>query len=584
MLKIILLLLLTVFANALTLEVPLKAQNVLHDARVFIDTDTNRSAEEVLATPSLFKPFEENKINLGYTTEQAWVMFSLENNSSNTLRPVLEIDNPMLDYIHLYTFEETNVTSHRVKGVMFPLDFHGPLNFSFDLELEPHSSKHYLLHVSSVSCALYFHATVMEQQEFFTKELYHQMALALFFGIIIGLIVYNIFIYFFTEDIAYVYYVGYQIFVLLNYASYTTIGRHVFRHIAEAWMISIDAFLGVLYLMGIMFFMLLFTRAFLQLQQFRWIDAGIKLLGFLGVLILLLSSTCCYLIDAAAYLMLISSIYLVGISLYLVRRKQRHARYFVVAWGVSLFGTISLILYQMGLAPWMDVVPYLYEFGIVFEATLFSVILSQRINYVIALAKALDTQKVLTRELHHRVKNNLQFIISLYRLKFADVTDRKIKQKLRESENNLIAMSNIHQALYAQENLAELDTQAYFKQLIDAMRSSYQEKDISILLNCSVSLDPQKAIYGGIILNELVTNSFKYAFKEGEKGEIEIALYEESGSVHFEIADNGEGFEPERAREGFGLMMVKALVQGELHGMVEIESDEGTRYRIVWEP
>lgn len=566
-------------ADTLIIDSDLRSQSVLKGSALFIDADGNRSAEEVLDDPSLFSTFKSKKIELGFTTKQVWIRFSIKNSSEQLLHPLLELDNPMLDYIHLYRVEESKVISKVSQGLLLPYDFQGPLNFNFELSIEPERTQEYLLQVHTTGCALYFQAAVITKQELFHKELHRQMMITLFIGLILGLIVYNFFIYFFTRDSAYLYYVGYQSFIVLNYFTTTTITKHIF----EPSLMAVDAFLGIYYLMGLVIFMLLFTRSFLRLHQFRWIDTGIKILLTMAITLIVITFSCCYLIDVSVYIALLSSLYLIGISLYLMLNKYPHATYFVIGWGVSLASMVTVLLYQIGLASYMEESPYLFEVGISFEAILFSVVLAQRINHTKALSKALDIHKVLVRELHHRVKNNMQLIISLYRLKFSFVKDNAISTRLLENENNIIAMSAIHEVLYSQENLEELDTQIYFQQLTDLLYDTLSQKNISIIFDSHVSLPPQQAIYCGIILNELVTNAIKYAFDEGEKGKITISLYEKKNKVTFCIKDDGKGYDESIPTESFGLVLVKALAEGELHATMVVNNKNGSSHCFIWD-
>ncbi len=569
----------SLIADPLIINTELRPQNVLKGASLYIDADGNRSVEEVLDDFSLFTVFDSEKIDLGFTTDQVWIRFSIKNSSARPLHPVLELDNPMLDYIELYEIKESQVISHESTGLLSPYDFEGPLNFNFELSIEPETTQDYLLQVNTTGSSLYFKATIMTQKALCQKELQHQLIQTLYLGLIIGLIIYNFFIYFFSRDTNYLYYVGYQIFMVLTYSSLTTITKHIF----EPKVMAIDAFMGLYYLIGAMAFMLLFTRSILKLHEIKWIDNGIKVFLLLDMILLSLIMTCCYPIHATIALTLLGSLYLIVISLYLKYKGHPYATYIVVGWSVSLTGSISLILFQLGKAPYMETSPYIYEFTVVFEAILFSIVLGKRINHNKALAKALATQKVLVKELHHRVKNNMQLIISLYRLKFSYVKDNAISSRLIENENNIIAMSAIHEVLYAQEDLEQLDTQTYFQQLIDLLHHSLNQRNISIVFNSSVSLPPQQAIYCGIILNELVTNAIKYAFQERKKGEIEISLYEKKKKVTFCIKDNGIGFDESVKTESFGLVLVKALAEGELHATMEIDTEDGSSYCFKWD-
>lgn len=562
-----------------TLDRPL---DLLYGADVLIDTTGERSVETLLAHPEQMHFFHADKIELGYTDEQVWVMFSIKNESDTALHPFLEIDNPMLDAIHLYRIAEGKVVSHHVQGVLQPLEFHGSLRFGFDLTLPKASIRHYLLQVSSHSSALYFRATLMSQEMHRHKELDRQLMIVLFVGLMLGLIVYNGTIYLFTSEKLYLYYVGYHLFVFLNYVSMTTISRHLF----PLWLTPIDAYLGLFYILSIMTFMLLFTHRFLRLDRHRWIDRSFKALWASAAILLALSLFCCYPLDLSTYLTLFSSVYILLISLYMLIRKTPNAIYFILGWGVSLFGSISLMLYQVGLAPYMDTLPYLYEFGVGFEAILFSLILSRRINHTKAITQALGTQKILTQELHASIQRSFVFIRSLYSMKFKDIENQAFKQRLRENESNIVAMSAIHQALMAHAEEAKrdvmIDAQDYFQRLLDTIRDSFKEAYVSYSLECSTGLGPDEAVHCGILLNELVINAYKYAFDGIREGTITVRLYQEDDQLHLTIADDGKGYEHHHTKKGFGLMMLDALVKGELHGEVSTQTGKGTTHHIRW--
>lgn len=567
-------------ADPIMLGRALVPQDILSRSMIYIETEANSTIEDVIEEPRHFRTSRQEKLDLGFSDAQVWIRFALKNETDSMIRPVLVLDNPMLDHIDLYRIDGSEVLWSRQNGLLTDYDFKGALDFSFELEIPPGATQEFMLRVQTAGCALYFKATVMSKEESVFKEFHHQLMLSLFLGLVIGLIIYNLFIFFFTRDIIYLYYIGYQVSVILNYLSYTTISKHLL----EPGLIAIDAFWGIYYLMGIMTFMLLFTRSLLQLQDSRWIDIGIKtFLALIGLLLVFTASDCCYPIEMSVYLSLSSSLYLLAVSLYMWHLGRPNALYIILGWGVSLFGSISLLLYQLGLASYVESLPYLYESTVAFEAILFSIILARRLNHTRTVAKALDIQKLLTKEMHERVKDNMQLIIFLYRLKFSGIKDMALGNRLIENENNIIAMSTIHDALYVPEDLDHLDTQLYFQKLIEMYRQNMGDAEITIDYSCSVELPVQQAIHCGIILNELVTNAIKYAFEPGMKGTISIALYAQGPKTVFEIKDDGVGFDQAMKKDTFGLMLVKALAQGELHASVRLDSSAGSAYRFEWE-
>jgi len=129
--------------------------------------------------------------------------------------------------------------------------------------------------------------------------------------------------------------------------------------------------------------------------------------------------------------------------------------------------------------------------------------------------------------------------------------------------------------LYQQEDLKMIDTKEYFNSLIEELKRSYDTSNITIHLDTSTQLTIHQSIYCGIILNELTTNTFKYAFPKN-KGEIRISLKKEGNKTLFLFKDNGVGFDKTaRRKDTFGFSFIEALVKNELHGSINISSSNG---------
>jgi two-component system, sensor histidine kinase PdtaS len=223
----------------------------------------------------------------------------------------------------------------------------------------------------------------------------------------------------------------------------------------------------------------------------------------------------------------------------------------------------------------------------------------------IALKK---TQEVRVKEIHHRIKNNLQVISSLLSLEAERSTNSKMIEALRESQNRVASMALIHEELYRGSEIDKLDFADYLQRLTADLFRSYKlgNERISLKLDLEqVYLGMNKAIPLGIIVNELVSNALKYAFPNGKKGEIYISLLEmknkedihnnsdrsgtESDCINKEelpliltIADNGQGF-PDRVdfrnTDSLGLQIVNALVE-QIEGCIELKKGNGSEFRI----
>ena len=227
--------------------------------------------------------------------------------------------------------------------------------------------------------------------------------------------------------------------------------------------------------------------------------------------------------------------------------------------------------------------PYFYEGTIFLEALLFSMALSSRLNKTKELEISVQKNDILTRELHHRIKNNMQFIISLYRLNLSEFINDTINEKLMNTENTIKAISRTHEILYNQNNLESLDMKNYFEQIIQELESSFRIDNIKIVYNINTNVDVSKSIICGIILNELITNAIKYAFPNRD-GEIHISLEKtKNNQTRFVIEDNGIGLEDELHNlNGFGIVLISNLVRNELEGDIEFTTNKGTKIEILF--
>ena len=179
---------------------------------------------------------------------------------------------------------------------------------------------------------------------------------------------------------------------------------------------------------------------------------------------------------------------------------------------------------------------------------------------------SLKEKEVLLKEIHHRVKNNLQIISSLLNLQSAEIEDPKACQRFRESQDRVKAMALIHERLYQSGDLAKIDFAGYVRSLTGHLTRSYRVNASAIRLNLEVESVPMNldiAIPCGLIINELVSNSFKYAFPKGGSGEIRVRFAEESdGTLKLVVQDTGIGFPADKNPEesdSLGLKLVRSL-------------------------
>lgn len=181
------------------------------------------------------------------------------------------------------------------------------------------------------------------------------------------------------------------------------------------------------------------------------------------------------------------------------------------------------------------------------------------------LRAALAEKELLLREVHHRVKNNLQIVSSLLRLQAENISDERVSAAVQDSQNRIRALALVHEQLYRSESLAHIDIGEYLQNIATSVWRSLSMRGSPIRLTSEVShgisINIDQAIALGLIVTELVSNSVKHAFPHGAKdGAISLRLHKEGDALHVEVADNGVGMPPTVNTGGGSLGM--QLVQG----------------------
>jgi two-component system, sensor histidine kinase PdtaS len=220
----------------------------------------------------------------------------------------------------------------------------------------------------------------------------------------------------------------------------------------------------------------------------------------------------------------------------------------------------------------------------------------------VSLAAKNAENELLLKEIHHRVKNNLEVVSSLLELQSAQMEDPSVKTAMLSSQNRVQSMGIIHQKLYQGEHLASIEMHDYFVNLSESILDSFSA-DGRIRIECNMPklvLDVDTAISIGLITNELITNSLKYAFKDKDKGEIKISLTEDKNdkndqntdgtsrdnreeSLLLKISDDGIGkpVDSQAKGTGFGTQLINLLTI-QLDGKLTYEVNNGTTVSLAF--
>lgn len=196
------------------------------------------------------------------------------------------------------------------------------------------------------------------------------------------------------------------------------------------------------------------------------------------------------------------------------------------------------------------------------------------------LAGALQDKDLLIKEIHHRVKNNLQLVSSLLSLQSKSIDNPAVSIAIEEGKSRVRSMALIHQDLYQRDNLTGVSVNSYLDDLCSELFNTYNINDNHIDLELDVkemALDVDTIVPLGLILNELITNSLKYAFPDNRKGKLLISLKNGGDHLNLTVKDNGVGFKESDKKDSssFGTTLIKALSR-QLGGTYEVKQDNGT--------
>jgi PAS domain S-box-containing protein len=202
------------------------------------------------------------------------------------------------------------------------------------------------------------------------------------------------------------------------------------------------------------------------------------------------------------------------------------------------------------------------------------------------IKSSLKEKETLLREIHHRVKNNMNVASSLLKLQSADITDKKAVEILKETRRRITAMALVHDKLYQSKDMGNIDLTEYIKSLVEEQFAAYggdRERVSATVSAKELFLDIDLATPCGLIISELISNAMKHAFPLDRKGEINVALRAiNENEVELMVSDDGVGLPADldfETTESFGLYLIKLLVE-QIEGTVDLDRDGGTAFKI----
>ena len=596
----------TLNINALDVDNTSKFNNILPHSMIYIDANKSLTIKDIIQKKYEFKKNDKNQLTYGYSPSfNVWIKFNLNNTTNHIVNKILEYNNPLSTHIEFFSPSDNY---SQKEGLYQIAPDRKTINPIFKISLQPQETKTFYVKATSHITTLIVSLKLYNNESFYEKEIRHQLFLGLFFASMFILGIYNLFIYFFTKDRSYLYYVLYIFGIIAHQFIY--VGMANVYLINQPLRVFLIEYAAIVVAFPI-YFLAFFTKSFLRLQQYNVLNKilNIYLLLFPFMVILFMS------VDQISRYRNIFTlsllVYLVIITIYAAYKKNRQAYFILFGWFIILTAGMFMFLSSIGVFDIHQYFPYIVEIGFVMEAVIFSIALADRIKQLqqekndansrliiqqqnekkrleqkVAektedLKNTLDEKEILLKELNHRVKNNMQTIVSLVRLQIDEIESSDVKNILWTTYNRINAMSHLHELLYYQKNISNVNATDYIRRLTDEIQESYN-KEITIHLDITTELKLEQAVYCGLILNELITNAFKHAFVS-KNGNVYIKLAKDKTLNTLSVSDDGIGFDEDKSSSSLGLILVNSLAKSKLNGSVNIVSKHGVTVTITWE-
>ncbi|CAA6827130.1 MAG: Sensory transduction histidine kinase, partial [uncultured Sulfurovum sp.] len=559
------------------------------------DRNNSLSKEEIVKQK--FLPNNVNIISLGYVENIAlWMKVTLTNTSAKPLKKILEYDNPSVEKLVFYDQNHTIIQGlHHLHPAQ---EFFNP---NIALSLEAYETKTYYIKSYSRIKPTKAELILWNEVDFVKKDSEVKLFRFAFFYVMLTLLIYNFMLFTFTRDKAYFYYVFYLVSIMAYSAFFSGLLSYTFPSQA---LIDFLLKLNGNFIIMIPLSSLLFMQSFLETKQFPKLNKGLNSIYWILSMLIIMSYDAWMMNQWSHIISLLVGIYIIYVSFYALFSGVKQARFYVLGWTliiivfifIALQSTLKYDLKNYNFS-------YLAEVAFVLEALLFSIALAHRIKisneelihfkneeqnkleYLVqektkALKVSLAEKDILYKELNHRIKNNLMMILSLLKLQIKRTQNSETSNSLIVTQNRIESIAQLYEMLLHNNQSLDVKTYPYLQSICQTISLNFSNK-VSIHYEIQHNLKLDNLIYLGLIVNELVTNSFKYAF-EDNKGEIYIDIKKKDNLVMVSINDTGKGFQSKR-KSSLGLNIVEILVEGQLEGELDINSQNGTQVFIQWE-
>lgn len=603
--KFIFLLFIFLFSHANSMDISKQSKlSLLQNSRIYLD-EKGLMLQEVIAQ-GLFKLYGKSYINIGMSPKVIWIEFTLHNNSEKPIQKTLVLSSPMLENISLYKKESLGIPI--LNGRANRPEKHTTLFYHYDIKLKATTSQQYYLRVQSDYTPVDFSLTLQDEENYLKADISEQLIAVMLVSIILALMLYNFLVSIYTRDKSYLYYSIYLFVLIGQQMSYLGLTQIYLPATFNEIDMQIPNLKGALLIVS----SALFAISFLKIDTMPMLYKIYKL--FISVAIVNVCISFLFDIRSMYTMAIIAIVYvaftlIAGIISYL--RGNRQARFFIAGFLLLFISYMMLATDALGITSVVHEYRSILAWATAIDALILSLAFADRyvilqnqkeiadqlilyeiqnrekivqaevISKTAQLNQMVKTKEILIKEVHHRVKNNLQLILSIIRLQNDEIEDAMRTKKLTNLENRVNAIAKTYILLLSNDNLEDIDMKMYIESLLMDIDETCACKkcniDIKVDVNAIVPL--KESVYVGLIINELVTNAYKYAFDTG-KGIIVVTLAQNKNSYILTIEDNGKGYTPDKESSTLGLQLIQTLIYEQLEGDMEQHTYGHTKYII----
>lgn len=579
-------------------------ESLLEYSQIYIDKTQSLTFQQI--KDEVFEPSKSDELTFGYSPKLIiWIKLELTNLDTVPVNRILEYDNPLTSEVSFY--EQNSTEPIKSEGLLLIPPQKININPTLQIHLHPHENKTIYIRAYSKYTTLIVKLKLWSAGSFQKHESSKQIYLALFFGAMGVVVLYNLMLYLVVRDRSYLYYVLFFASIMVHQLFY--------RGVVPLFVPPFFPMENIIQYSSLIvatpaLFLAIFMKKILNLKSYPHIEKMLNayLVFFIfGVLTL-------YLLGIHKYRILSAILFLIllVILIYAIFKHNRHAYYLAAGWLLFLISGIFMYLSSKGYYNVFKHYPYYVEISLIVESLIFSYAVADKIKRLHAekskaqkelidaqklkegilqtvvdiqtedLQKSIRQKELLLRELNHRVKNSIQTIISFLRMEQDSLDNPDMLDRLKSLENRVFAINHLYSLLHTDEHIEHVDMNEYLTLLIESIKQSYKNENINIELNVGMHVGSTDALYLGFIINEALTNAYKYAFEDEESGKIVITLTKDDAQYRLHIKDNGGGYKQKINHGTLGHKIIKTLVEIQLEGELQMKADKGTEIDIVW--